>query len=322
MNHILKSITKLRFVWIVFSSLFIYSTLVYTSIYTPFFSDFFLPNDLVDNIRENNLLLFLQKPFLFILAISICFCLEAILLKGKNTSFEAIFNLKSATARTDVFYMWLKVSGLSDLILNLIFLGFGFYLISIMQTKSIFTIDNYFFQIVIMFVFGTFIQYWYHRLMHSKYFWELHKLHHSATEMNMLTVAREHPFVVSVSVLLLALPAYIFGIHIEIIFIYSAVTGIHNLFVHSKVNIIPQWLTFILIDTKYHYLHHSSDNSHLNRNFGDLFNVWDKLFETHLKPNKDAKFNLGITENKDFNKDVYFTEIFNVFFRWLRFLRN
>ena len=49
--------------------------------------------------------------------------------------------------------------------------------------------------------------------MHSKYFWELHKLHHSATEMNIITVAREHPLVVIVSILLLALPAYIFGIH-------------------------------------------------------------------------------------------------------------
>ena len=34
--------------------------------------------------------------------------------------------------------MWLKVSGLSDLIFNLVFLGFGFYLIYIMQTKKVY----------------------------------------------------------------------------------------------------------------------------------------------------------------------------------------
>ena len=145
--------------------------------------------------------------------------------------------------------------------------------------------------------------------MHSKYFWELDKLHHSATEMNILTVAREHPLVVSVSIFLLCIPAYVFGIRLEIIFIYSAITGIHNLFVLSKINIIPRLATFLLIDTNYHYLHHSIDTKHLNRNFGDLFNIWDTMFRTHTNPDINKKIIFGI-DNNYFNKDKNASDIF------------
>ena len=56
-----------------------------------------------------------------------------------------------------------------------------------------------------------------------------------------------------------------------------------------------------------------------NRNFGDLLNIWDKIFGTHLEPRKEAKFNFGISNNKDFDRDIYFSEIFQVLFRWLKF---
>ena len=318
MNYIFKSFNQHKIVFIILTSVLVYFILGYASIHFVYNNNTYLSAETIHHIKNSNFTLFLKKPLLFIFAIIACFLIEAILLKGKSSSFYSIFNLNSPSARTDVFYMWIKVSGISYLLLNFIFLGFGFYLISIMQTRSLFSLDNYFLELLFMFIFGTFIQYWYHRLMHSKYFWELHKLHHSATEMNILTVAREHPLVVSVSILLLCLPAYIFGIHLEIIFIYSATTGIHNLFVHSKVNIIPRWLTFLLIDTKYHYLHHSTDTKHLNRNFGDLFNIWDKIFGTHTKPKINEEFTLGIGNDNHFNKDIYIREIFQVLSRWLK----
>lgn len=306
---------------IITSSILLYFILGATSLHLFFNYFTFLPPDNVNLISKSEYILYFQKPALFITAIIICLAIEKILLKSGKDSYGNIKNFSSSTVKTDIFYMWIKISGLSDLFFNLIFLGFGFYLINLINNYSLIELNNYLYELIVMFLFTTFLHYWYHRLMHHRYFWELHKLHHSATEMNILTASREHPLVVSISTILLSLPVFLFGISVEVVFVYAAFSGIHDLFLHSKVNLIPRWARFFIIDTLTHYIHHSKNKEHYNSNFGNMFVIWDKLFKTYVKPNDNEKVVIGIPNN-NYNTGNYLQEIYLVIIRWINSLKK
>jgi hypothetical protein len=65
-------------------------------------------------------------------------------------------------------------------------------------------------QVAIYFFLYTFFDYWTHRLDHSRYFWPLHRFHHSADEFCVLTAGREHPAAFT-SVFFINLPLAVLG---------------------------------------------------------------------------------------------------------------
>jgi len=260
---------------------------------------------------------YLQKPLLFILGTGICFIVEGYLVGWNNCSFRSIINLATPSARTDIFYIWLKISGLSDIIFNLIFLGFGFYFISIVSDHSLIKINNYIIEFILTVFLITFIHYFYHRALHHPALWELHKLHHSADEMNIFTASREHPLVVAVNVILISVPSAIFGIRPEVIFVYKSLEGFYNLFLHSKVDLFPKFTESFMISTTAHHIHHSDDPAYYNKNFGMVLNIWDKIFFTYAAPDKNKKLNFGI-EDTNYNKNLYLKDIIIIPIRWIK----
>jgi alkylglycerol monooxygenase len=120
---------------------------------------------------------------------------------------------------------------------------------------------------------------------------------------------------------LLSLPVFIFGVSVEIVFIYAAVSGMYDLFLHSKINLIPKWARLFMIDTLTHYIHHSKNKDHYNSNFGNMFVIWDKLFKTYVKPKDNEKVVIGIPNN-NYNTGNYFQEIYLVIIRWVNSLKD
>jgi sterol desaturase/sphingolipid hydroxylase (fatty acid hydroxylase superfamily) len=269
-----------------------------------------------DYLISNNYIIYFQKPMLYVLGISICFYVEYLVLGWKNCSLNSIVNFSSASSRTDIFYIWIKISGLTDIAFNLVFLGFGFYLISIISNHSLFKIDNYFIEFIITIFLITLIHYFYHRGLHHPLFWELHKLHHSADEMNIFTASREHPLVISIYTMLICIPSAIFGVRPEVIFIYKALEGFYNLFLHSKVDLFPQFTSKFMITTSDHHIHHSTNPEHFNKNYGMVLNIWDRLFLSYYKPNNKEKIHFGI-DDINYKKDIYVRDIFLIINRWL-----
>ena len=307
---------------VIFFSFFVYLSTLFSirivnislSSYQQIFSNF--------SFSILDFFVYLQKPLLFILGTGVCFTVEGYLVGWNNCSFRSIMNLATPSARTDIFYIWLKISGLSDIIFNLIFLGFGFYFISIISDHSLIKINNYIIEFILTVFLITFIHYFYHRALHHPALFELHKLHHSADEMNIFTASREHPLVVAVYVILMSVPSAIFGIRPEVIFVYKSLEGFYNLFLHSKVDLFPKFTKSFMISTADHHIHHSTNPVHYNKNFGMVLNIWDKIFSTYLPADKNKKINFGI-EDPNYNKNLFFYDIFIIPTRWIRgLLRN
>ena len=274
----------------------------------------------LDLISANHYFIFLQTHILMLVGLTSVFIVEALILGWDNSSIKSISNFSTPSARTDVFYIWLRMSGLSDVLFNLFFLGSGFFLLSKIEHYSLIKLNNYFLEFIFTALGVTFFHYVYHRVIHHKYFWELHKLHHAATEMSIFTASREHPLVISASNILLVIPPALFGASTEVIFTYFGLQGIYNMFIHSRVDLFPSWAKF-MITTKDHHIHHSIESEHYLCNYGMVLSIWDRIFGTYYDPKKAGAIEFGI-EDKNYAQASYFKEIFFICFRWIKQLAS
>lgn len=144
--------------------------------------------------------------------------------------------------------------------------------------------------------------------------WCLHSIHHTPQSMN-LSVAYTNFFLegpyadfirTSICILLGVNP-------ILFVFIMS-LDGIWSGFTHVGENIMKDgkmgFLQHIILTPSHHRVHHAKNPLYIDTNFCNLLNIWDKVFRTYQKEEKDIKIEYGITRNLNPNSfiDVYFGE--------------
>lgn len=129
--------------------------------------------------------------------------------------------------------------------------------------------------------------YWYHRLAHRfPALWELHHVHHSAPDFNIVNAFRSHPVETVISRLFVAIPvAALFLPETSSlgagVLAYLVLIKLLNLLQHSKIRSDFGWLGKIVVSPAHHRIHHSTNPDHFDRNFGNSFIIWDKLFGTY-----------------------------------------
>lgn len=150
-----------------------------------------------------------------------------------------------------------------------------------------------------------------HRAMHANaVLWEFHKVHHSATVLMPLTAYRQHPveelITGLVNGLAIGIPGGAFlyltggasiievGGHNAVEFA-ALVAARHLRHSHIAVGFGP-WLEKVLVSPAMHQLHHSVAPEHLDKNFGQIFSVWDRLWGTfHVSQAAGANLRFGIS---------------------------
>ena len=143
---------------------------------------------------------------------------------------------------------------------------------------------------------GDFSRYIQHRLAHSfPLIWDQHEFHHSATEMTILSARRNSPlekvFTEPLTAIFYVLAAFLIKYYISkgyyfaltIFTFHSTMAMLGTYLGHSSLKVIyPKPLSYIYMSPSLHWLHHSSNKKHWDRNFGERFTFWDKLFGTYL----------------------------------------
>ena len=165
---------------------------------------------------------------------------------------------------------------------------------------------------VIMITTMDFCTYWAHRLHHETgILWPFHAVHHSAEIMTPLTVTRKHPVYVVIRSLIYsfvvgaaqALMLFLFMDKIDIYTIGTVNVGyfLFNAFGanlrHSHI-----WLSYgpvlehVLISPAQHHIHHSKDKKHHNKNYGEVFAIWDLVFGTLYVPQHYEDLTFGLAD--------------------------
>ncbi len=248
-----------------------------------------------------------------------CLSIESYFLGYKKSTIRKIILNKTPSIRMDIFYTLLRISGFF-MIFAIIF-SFGWLYIVVDYIKSEFAfaflkhIDNIFIQYIALVLTMTFVNYWAHRFLHTKFLWEIHKVHHSAEDYNVLLPYRNHPVDFILSTLYgVAIPTAL-GVSPETTFLWLVSNAVYQSLVHSNFEWKWRWIEFVLIVPGAHRIHHSALPKHFDSNYG-ILSMWDRIFGTYIPPTEEY-FDLGVPDKHNFNTDKFFSEMIACIWRWI-----
>lgn len=141
-----------------------------------------------------------------------------------------------------------------------------------------------------------FLWYWYHRLAHEvNLFWAAHVVHHQSEDFNYTVSARITVFQAFIRTLFWAgLP--LLGFPATMITSILLVHGLYPFFIHTRLIGKLGFLEYILVTPSHHRVHHASNEQYLDKNYGDVFIIWDKLFGTFQKEEDTVEIKYGLTK--------------------------
>ncbi len=134
------------------------------------------------------------------------------------------------------------------------------------------------------FVAKDFVDYWTHRLMHTKWFWPVHAAHHSDTHVNGFTVFRVHFFE---GILMRA--SYIFlltwaGFSNEHVAIIALLEVLHGAYVHLESDFDHGPFNWLLASPRFHRWHHADNPEVFGKNLANHMPLYDIIFGTYHNP--------------------------------------
>jgi len=133
---------------------------------------------------------------------------------------------------------------------------------------------------VILFVFVDILWYWYHRIAHRvRLVWAAHQAHHSSEYFNFSVAMRQKWN--QWFEMLIWLPLPLLGMPPALIYTAFSLNLIFQFFTHTeRIDKLPRPIEFIFNTPSHHRVHHASDPIYLDRNYGGILIVWDRLFGT------------------------------------------
>lgn len=122
--------------------------------------------------------------------------------------------------------------------------------------------------------------YCYHRVSHRvRLIWAAHQVHHNSQYFNYATALRQkwNPWFE----LMFWLPLPLLGVPPWMIFTAWSFNLIYQFWVHTEaIGKLPRWFEFVFNTPSHHRVHHASDQEYLDRNYGGILILWDRLFGT------------------------------------------
>jgi sterol desaturase/sphingolipid hydroxylase (fatty acid hydroxylase superfamily) len=178
-------------------------------------------------------------------------------------------------------------------------LGMTIYIVTydfLLTHFTLFKIESITVQFIIGFISIDFYAYWSHRWSHRyNLLWNRHVIHHSSEEYNLPVALRQtiSDFVQVYTFLLI--PAAIFGVPTDVIVVLAVVMLFGGFWYHTQLIGKMGFLEKIIVTPSHHRIHHAINPIYIDRNFGGLLIIWDKLFGTFQEELPDVKPIYGIT---------------------------
>lgn len=134
---------------------------------------------------------------------------------------------------------------------------------------------------VLFFLVNDLSNYWTHRLCHRvPLLWQSYHYRHSTLQTNVLTAASDHPMESAFAAMVSVVPAALLSLPSEeflVLFVLAKTVGFIK---HSNLTGNWGWFRRLVVQSPAaHWIHHSTDPAHHNRNFASLLQFWDLLFD-------------------------------------------
>src|SRR3954447_11590549 len=134
--------------------------------------------------------------------------------------------------------------------------------------------------------------YWFHRVSHeSRVFWASHVVHHSSQHYNLSTALRQTW--VPMTYLPFWLPLPLLGFPVWMVLLAQAWSLIYQFWIHTeRIRRLPRWVEGVMKTPSHHRVHHGMNHQYLDKNYGGILIVWDRLFGTWEPEGERVRYGL------------------------------
>lgn len=135
--------------------------------------------------------------------------------------------------------------------------------------------------------------YWHHRVLH-RFLWPVHALHHSQTELHAANGYGHFLEKVTLFLFFIVPFSFVRFNFPETPMVVATLLGLWLFYIHSPTSAHVGALSWLIVDNRFHRIHHSLDERHFDKNFGTQLAIWDRLFGTAYHPAPDEWPETGI----------------------------
>lgn len=125
-----------------------------------------------------------------------------------------------------------------------------------------------------------FCYYWAHRMGHEiSILWAAHAVHHQSEDYNLSTALRQSStgFIFG---WIFYLPLFLLGMPIEVFVTVNALDLIYQFWVHTQHIGRMGWMDRVFVTPSNHRVHHAQNTRYIDKNYGGILILWDRLFGT------------------------------------------
>lgn len=172
--------------------------------------------------------------------------------------------------------------------------------------------------LLLLFILQDFAYYWFHRAHHRiRWFWASHVVHHSSERLNFSTAMRQSITYPITGMWLFWLPLAWIGFPTEAVLFVVAVNLAYQFFIHSQT--VPKlgWLEWIFNTPSHHRAHHGRNARYIDRNYGGILIIWDRLLGTFVAEDEKEPVEYGIVNQVYSHNPLYLN-----FHEWQSMLRD
>lgn len=178
-------------------------------------------------------------------------------------------------------------------------LGLSIVLLSyewMVQHWALLQIRSAFWMYFAAFVALDFMGYWVHRIQHRvNFFWNAHLVHHSSEEFNLACALRQSISSIVRIFTIFLLPAALLGVPAKVIAVVAPLHLFAQFWYHTQHIGKMGWLEHIIVTPSHHRVHHAINPEYMDKNYSQIFIIWDKLFGTFQEEMETVPPVYGIT---------------------------
>jgi alkylglycerol monooxygenase len=149
---------------------------------------------------------------------------------------------------------------------------------------AIYEIESSLWVYVVAFIALDFAGYVGHAINHKvNFFWNQHLVHHSSEEFNLACALRQSISGLVNFFTIFLLPAALLGVPSSVIAIIAPIHLFAQFWYHTIHIGNMGWLEYIIVTPSHHRVHHAINPEYIDKNHGQIFIFWDKIFGTFQK---------------------------------------
>lgn len=185
--------------------------------------------------------------------------------------------------------------GIGNQAFNAVFKGILLMLYDyIFRNFALFSLELSVLSVIACVVVYDFVFYWAHRWGHEwNIYWGAHVVHHQSEEYNF-SVALRQPWFHNLVAFVLFLPIPFFGFNTITFGIAAAVQTLYQYWIHTRHIGKLGPFEWIFNTPSHHRVHHATNPKYLDKNYGGVLIIWDRLFGTFKVEEEEPTYGITI----------------------------